>query len=447
MDVRPDRKRQAAELVFNLITLLAMPVALLALTLTPRRHARLIWGPTPLISYKYWSNAMRAAGCESETLMWTYYPSINKREDYDRYFEDLVPRLFGPPALRKAMSPWFALLHIVRHGRVLHLPFTGGPLGRTWLWRLEAPILRWAGVRTVVTAYGADAYRYSTVIDTSLRHGLLLSYPEAARHEAQIARHVEYWNRHADVVSVGLMVDGAGRWDVATISAFVIDCKQWRAKSAYSQADGRNAPVKVMHTPNHRGFKGTEFLVAAVEALREEGLQVELVLVEKMPNDRVRELMAETDILAEQFIATGYAMSGIEGMASGAVVMSNLEHESYTRLYRRYSFLNECPVVSTTPETLKRNLRALVTQPALREALGRAGRAYAEKYHSFEAAQALFGAIAEKLSGGDVDLMGFYHPLKPGAYNHRYPVIDHPLVESRLTEGQLAIAPPLPAVE
>ena len=94
----------------------------------------------------------------------------------------------------------------------------------------------------------------------------------------------------------------------------------------------------------------------AVEKLKVKGLKIELVLLEKVPNDRVRELMQECDILAEQFIATAYAFSGIEGMASGLPVMANLESEYYTRVYRRYSFLNECPILSTTPETLEQNL-------------------------------------------------------------------------------------------
>jgi predicted metal-dependent TIM-barrel fold hydrolase len=83
----------------------------------------------------------------------------------------------------------------------------------------------------------------------------------------------------------------------------MIDTTAWKEKGYYSMADGRNGPVKVMHTPNHRGFKGTEFLIQAVDELREEGLQIELVLLEKVPNSRVRDLMQEVDILAEQFIS------------------------------------------------------------------------------------------------------------------------------------------------
>ena len=188
----------------------------------------------------------------------------------------------------------------------------------------------------------------------------------------------------------------------------------------------------MLHTPNHRGFKGTEYLVDAVERLRGEGLNLELTMLEGVPNSDVQAAMQQVDIHAEQFLATGYALSGIEGMASGLPVLANLEHDAYTRVFRRYGFLDECPILSTTPETLAGNLRLLVKNPELREELGRAGRAYAEKYHSYAMAQYMFGAVYDRiLDGKDVDLINLFHPLK-SEYSRRTPRVSHPLVESRL---------------
>ncbi|NMC60946.1 MAG: glycosyltransferase family 4 protein [Candidatus Methanofastidiosa archaeon] len=142
--------------------------------------------------------------------------------------------------------------------------------------------------------------------------------------------------------------------------------------------------------------------------------------------------MKEVDILAEQFIATGYALNAIEGMASGLPVLSNLDNEFYTRLFRRYCYLNECPILSTTPETLKDNLRVLIKNPQLRKELGEAGRKYVEKYHSYEAAQYIFGSIYKKiLDNEDIDLMNLFHPLK-SEYNKRKPYVNHPLTENKL---------------
>lgn len=428
------RKTLLNRLLFAALYALLAPVLLLLAWGLPRRRDTLIWGPVPIINNTYWSRAMRAAGWRSETLMKTVY-AINRREDFDRVFDDLVPRWVRPAPLRLALGPFCAFLHVIRRGSVHHHSFFGGPLGMTPLWRLEAPLLKLAGVKTVVIPYGADVFMYSQVMDPTVRDGLLRSYPEAGRNEARIRERVEYWVRHADVIVTGFTLDGLGRWDVPVGNMVTIDLEQWACKADYSAHDGRSGPVRVLHSPNHRGVKGTETLLQAVEELRQEGLQIDLVLLEKVPNEQVREKMQDVDLMADQFILPGYGLAAIEGMASGLPVLSNLDNELYTRLFRRHSFLDECPIVSTTPETLKENLRVLVTRPDLRQELGLAGRRYAEKYKSPRMAQYLFGAIYDVLlKGRDTDLMDLFHPLK-SPFNRATPRIEHPLVANRFPPG------------
>ncbi|MFQ5450100.1 MAG: glycosyltransferase [Nitrospinaceae bacterium] len=396
---------------------------------------RLLWGPVPIINYKYWCQALKEAGYESATLMSEFYASINKREDFDRYYEDL----FRPSRNRWILgiqyhfAPYQAFSHAINHFDIFHHPFTGGFLGSTRLWRLEAPLMKLAGCKSVVIAHGGDSYQYSTVIDPSLRHGLLLSYPESAKMEETIEKKVRYWTRSGDVLIVSFMMDGVGRWDCLPFAVFSIDCQAWEGKKYYNGHDGKTGPVTVMHAPNHRGFKGTEFIIQAVDDLKKEGLNVDLLLVEKVPNDRLKAMMEEkVDILADQLIATGYAMYALEGMACGIPVLSNLEHEYYTRLFRRYSYLNECPILSASPETIRDQLRILVTRPALRENLGRAGRRYVEKYHSLETARYMFGSVYDKIwRGKEVDLMNLFHPMG-SEYNKKTPPVEHVLVENRL---------------
>src|SRR5207302_6649732 len=50
----------------------------------------LVWGTDPIISNKYWSESLKRSGYFSETLMNGHY-SINNRNDFDRYFDDLFP--------------------------------------------------------------------------------------------------------------------------------------------------------------------------------------------------------------------------------------------------------------------------------------------------------------------------------------------------------------------
>lgn len=395
----------------------------------------MVWGAVPIINNKYWSNALKKIGFSSRTMMFSYQASINRPEDFDIDVYKLVNLRwrFLQSAYGYSLASYVGFLYAICKFDIFHHPFLGGFLGDTPLWRMEAPLLRLAGKRIVTIPIGFDAYLYSQIIDPSLHHVLLMYSSDSAKREGQIRRRIEYWTKWSDVIIIGTMIDGLGRWDIPAFNMVTVDTDLWQQKERYSRSDGVSGVVKIMHSPNHHGFKGTEFVVEAVEGLRAEGLKVELILVQGKQNQEVRRLMLEeADILAEQFIATAYALNGIEGMASGLPVLANLEHEAYTRFFRRYSYLNECPVLSTTPETLKENLRLLVTNPQLREDLGRAGRLYVEKYHSEQAAQYLFSAIYDKIwYGKDVDLMGLFHPLK-SEYNRRLPVVNHPLIENRL---------------
>ena len=407
----------------------------LRLWILPRGADRLIWGPAPIINNKYWSEAMRRSGWRSETLMETVYDRINSRADFDLYFSDLTPRVFRGVKSSRWFGRYFSFLHILKHAKVVHLPFSGGPLGSTLFWRLEAIILRRANIRIVMSSYGSDYYRYSTIVDATIRNGLLISYPGAARKEARVRKRVEYWNKHADAVLLGSMLEGAARWDVTLPSHVVVDTAEWRGIESYSRADGTDGAVRIIHTPNHRGAKGSEFVIAAVERLRSRGLSIELILLEGVSNEEVKRALREADILVEQLVLYGYGMSGIEGMATGLPVMTNLSLPAYSEVHRRYAFLEECPAVSTTIDDVAANLEALIRNPDLRETLGRAGRAYVEKYHSFEMAQYLFGSIYRKIvDGEDIDLMNLFHPLK-SEFNRRLPVIGHPLERSRLPAG------------
>lgn len=412
--------------------LFVLPLFLVAAIARLRRGGSLVWGPVPIINNKYWSEAVAGLGYRSQTYMEEYYGAINRREDFDAYLDEL-PLPIWPRTLRLRTARFVAFgLCLWRHA-VFHIPFSGFLLGSTPLWRLEPILLRLAGRRTVILPYGSDFYVYARIIDPCLRHGLLMSYPDNARRQAAIAARVALWERHADVVVGSFQVDGIGRWDVLPFSHLSIDTRQWAPRTSSSDADGIAGVVTVVHAPNHRGIKGTEFLVAAIEQLRTEGLKVELILLEKRPNIEVRDILRDkADILAEQFVITCYAMSGIEGMASGLPVLSNLEHPAYTQAFRRYSCLDECPILSTTPETLVRNLRILVRNPALRRELGLAGRAYVENFHSYAAARVLFGSIYRRLlDGADVDLINLYHPLK-SEWRRSLPKVRHPLVGNHL---------------
>ena len=394
-----------------------------------RNKPRLVWGSTAIINNSYWSRAMVKAGFNSETYTGDFFSTINKRQDWDRILPEEFPHVWWP------IKPYFAFLTSLFRYDVFFLSFNGFFIGNTILRSCQAFLLKLADKKIIVIPYGSDSYVYRNIRSVGLLHGLLMSYPAASMQQERILRDVQYWVKHAHAVLPGFMgPDGFGRWDALIPSQFMIDLQIWEASKRNSPSKGDNEDVVIVHAPNHRGFKGTEFITQAVDQLRMQGLRVKLLLLEKIQNDEVRRILQEeADILVEQIIFTGHAMNGLEGMASGLPTISNLEDENYLMPMRRWSYFEECPLVSATPENLIDVLGKLVTRPELRKQLGRAGREYVEKYHGYDSAQYLFTNVIDYVYGRKESLINLYHPLL-GEYPNRSPKIQHPLVNNRIPD-------------
>lgn len=394
-----------------------------------RNEPRLVWGSTPIINNSYWSRAMVKAGFNSETYTGDFYSTINKRQDWDRILTEEFPYVWRP------IKPYFAFLASLFRYDVFFLSFNGFFIGNTILRSCQAFLLKLADKKIIVIPYGSDSYVYRNIRSVGTVHGLLISYPEASMRQERILRDVQYWVKHADAVLPGFVgPDGFGRWDVLTPSPLALDIQSWKFSKRNSQSKGVDDYVVIAHASNHRGFKGTEFVIQAVDQLRSDGLKVKLLLLERIPNSEVRRILREeADILVEQIIVTGHGMNGLEGMASGLPTISNLEDENYLMPIRRWSYFAECPLVSATPENLVDVLGKLVTQPELRKQLGRAGREYVEKYHGYDSAQYLFTNVIDYVFGRKESLINLYHPLL-GEYPNRSPNIQHPLVNNRIVD-------------
>lgn len=366
---------------------------------------RLIWGTTPIINFSYWSRAMAAAGFDSMTLVSTPY-SINQREDWDEILSERFRII--PAPIQKHIGFVWALWKM----DIFFMSFDGFLGPQMPGFRLQGLLLRWARRKTVFLPYGSDAYIYGRVRSAATLHGLLLSYPGAARRQREISKRVDYWVENADFIIPGIMsFDGFGRYDVLTPSPLTLDLNVWKPVREPSMADGREGTVRVVHAPNHRGFKGTEFIVAAVEQLAEEGLSVELRLLEGLPNSEVRRVLSsESDVLVEQLLFPGHGLNALEGMSVGLPVVGNLSDESIIGPFRWYTYFRECPIVSATPDSVVDVLRELVTQPKRRAELSKQGVDYVKNHHGADAAVHLFAHVLTALQTGE-NCQRLYHPL------------------------------------
>lgn len=411
--------------LLRLLAAAIVPLALAALALVAllrrretarRRRAgekpRLVYGPTPVISIKYMGEALRRRGYATHTFVFGVY-AINERSDYDASFEEL----FGGstsragPLLRALVGPYVALARTMRRGDVFHFFFDGGFLRGTAARFLELQLLHLAGKKVVVMPYGSDVVVPTEMQSLHWRHGFAADYPRLAAREHEIRRWIRYLSRHADLV-VGCLVhvETLPRWDLLTTHYYPVDTDSW-APAASERPPG--GPLRVFHSANHRALKGTEFVERACRELEAEGVDVELVLAQGVPNAEVRRLLAGCDVLAEQFVL-GYGLAAMEGMALGKPVLSNLADDRYYEVFRRLTGLDECPIVSTTPETLKDTLRDLARDHERRRLLGEAGRRYVLAFHSYPVVAAMWEQVYAALWRGEALPSRTWHPGRLG---------------------------------
>lgn len=375
---------------------------------------RLVWQATPIKSLTYMARSMAMRGYTSETAVTELY-AINCREDFDHL---LFPTVSRGKLIDYLCSRWLAYRffgHSLSRYDVFFMYFDGGVLRDTLLASLELKLLRLAGKKIVVMPYGSDAFVYDQISNPLWRHGLMMSYPDMGNHADRVQRRIRRMTHDADVV-VGCLVHFTNlpRWDILPLTCYPVDTDRIR-RSAPPTTSG---PIRIAHAANHRGVKGTEFLVRAVQTLQREGLDIQLDLIERVPNHEVLERIGRADIYVDQLVM-GYALAALEGLALGRIVISPVDELPATDLFRTYSYLDECPIVSAGQRSIERVLRDLIARRAEWPQISAQSRAYAERRHSFDASANMFSAILDRIwFGKPVDLINFYHPLLEHTKSH-----------------------------
>ena len=270
-------------------------------------------------------------------------------------------------------------VHTFADGGILP-PVRKGHIATTELWAyrlLRIPLMVWA--------YGADVRtrkctlklgQYNCCTDcTQIGHACVC---DSAVGSANIAR---LRANKAVLFSMGDMIEYTP-WSRNDLFYWPLDIHGIHsAKSALSESNqDRHSKLRVVHAPNHREFKGTRHLEEAVSALQAEGVPIELVLVENLPNHEALEVYRTADVIFDQCLIGFHGYFALEAMALGKAVMCYIRKPEEYLLYPL-----ECPIINTHVDTLQDDLRRLVSSREELVSIGRRSRKYVERHYSREA--------------------------------------------------------------
>jgi hypothetical protein len=151
---------------------------------------------------------------------------------------------------------------------------------------------------------------------------------------------------------------------------------------------------------NGRNIKGSGAVVAAVERLRTEGMNVRLEFVSKVPNRDVRFIQAQADVVVDQLNHGRYGATAREGMMLGKPTVCYINRNEPGPGDDLQS-IRECPLVSANEETIYDVLKSLLQDPDRRRRIGGASRTYALKWHSIDACAARFERVYDAVMAGE----------------------------------------------
>lgn len=137
-------------------------------------------------------------------------------------------------------------------------------------------------------------------------------------------------------------------------------------------------PVIIVHAPTHRGVKGTQFLINAVEKLQLEGFLVELKICEGITHKELLEEYKNADFSVVSLLGGWFGTAGIEAMATGRGIVAFLRTEYFN--YVSEEFKTDLPVINANKITIYHVLKDVLEKNNY-VSWGIKSREYVEKHH------------------------------------------------------------------
>jgi hypothetical protein len=132
------------------------------------------------------------------------------------------------------------------------------------------------------------------------------------------------------------------------------------------------------HVIGNRGnIKGTVWIAETIRELQNEGHNVEMMHIERVPNKVVRFYQAQADIVVDQLLVGGGGQNSRECLALGKPVLTRMHPQQFDVFKRSSAPFNPPPYIAVERDTLKAELLRLIKSPELRNEVGRKSAQFA----------------------------------------------------------------------
>ena len=137
----------------------------------------------------------------------------------------------------------------------------------------------------------------------------------------------------------------------ATWLPVCIDVSTFSSVADSHPAFQHNGVPRVLYLPSKSWVKSAEIIEPILDKLDSEGV-IHRVRTGRVPHEELPELLAQCDVLVDQFVGV-VGVLALEAMAAGRLVMTHVESDAYAKVGQ------QPPVVEISPATLENSLRNL----------------------------------------------------------------------------------------
>lgn len=270
------------------------------------------------------------------------------------------------------------------------------PLPDAWLrrafgasFRLDLALLKFLRKRLVYQHSGC--YDIETRENFSKLDGGKVCFhcgsPKAVCNDTRHVRRFNVLRRYMDAfVSDGSMA--GTQYPVTALPIKSLDLDLWSPDIAIPPefclpASGH---IRIMHsfwdknrTEGGRNVKGSPYVVAAIEKLKNEGHPVEYFFVNDAESWHMRFYQAQADIIVEQLLYGWWGSTGVEAMALGKPVVCYLRPAWKEHFLRKFPEYDMLPIIEADTATIYDALKKLVTDAAYRHQKAKESREFAQK--------------------------------------------------------------------
>ena len=240
-------------------------------------------------------------------------------------------------------------------------------------YQLDLPLYNLLGKRVIMHYLGNDVQGYKKTVEKYKWSNMpgFIGEDDPHKYDKRITRRLKFETKYVD-----LQIVGGPYLSEFVKNSIVIPLAIDIDNYSYTEHP-RNNTLVALHAPTHRGFKGTEYIIAAVNKLNSEGYSLKLNLVENAPHSKMKEEHAKADFFIDQIMAGWYGAASLEAMALGRPVICSIR-ESYFE-YTDYG--HKVPVIHADPDCIYESIKYMIENRDKLPEMGRACRKFAEDVH------------------------------------------------------------------